>query len=70
MYDLSLASDYIEERVAAKFLRNCWFAVLNEDRPNAGNRGNFFEGFVRQKFSQAPANYNMICCQSVPFCPT
>eukprot|EP00978_Attheya_sp_CCMP212_P000870 scaffold1886_cov36-Attheya_sp.AAC.1 len=39
------------------------------DRPNAGgNHGNLFEGFVRQKFSQAPANY-VICCQSLPICP-
>lgn len=40
--------------------------MLNED--NAGNRGNLFEAFVREKFSEAPADY-AICRTSLPTRP-
>ena len=52
---ITLKSDYIEERVANKYLKMSWFAVLNES--NAGNCGSLFESYVRLKFSQQPVTF-------------
>lgn len=49
---ISLKSDYVEERLANKYLRMSWYDVGDED--NAGNRRNLFESYVRLKFSTSP----------------
>lgn len=46
-----LKSDYVEEQLAKRHLKISWYAFLNED--NAGNRGNLFESYLREKFSSA-----------------
>ena len=42
-----LKSDYVEELVVEKWLRNSWYSVQNEDNIF---RRNLFEAFVRRKF--------------------
>ena len=54
-YTVFLKSDYIQELLAEKFLRNSWYAVLNED--NGSNRGNLFEVFVRRMFYKNPVHF-------------
>lgn len=49
-YQVSICSDFAEELIAEQHLKLSWFAVLNEE--NAGNRGNLFEAFIRQKLSK------------------
>ena len=56
---------YAEERLAERFLKLSWLAVLDED--NAGNRGNLFEAFVRVKFSQPVVL--KIDRESLPYAP-
>jgi len=48
LYTVFLKSDYIQELVVEKWLRNSWYSVQNED--NDSNRGNLFEAFVRRRF--------------------
>jgi hypothetical protein len=48
----TLKSDYVEERLANKYLTTAWYAVIDEE--NSCNRGNLFEAYVRVKISQAP----------------
>jgi hypothetical protein len=56
-FTTTLKSDYVEERLANKYLKMAWYAVLNED--NSGNRGNLFEAYIRVKFSQAPVMFSI-----------
>jgi hypothetical protein len=50
-----LKSDYVEEQLGKRHLRISWYAFLNED--NAGNRGNVFESYLREKFSVAEIHF-------------
>uniref|UniRef100_A0A7S2UDW3 Uncharacterized protein n=1 Tax=Attheya septentrionalis TaxID=420275 RepID=A0A7S2UDW3_9STRA len=50
-----LKSDYVEEQLAKKHFNISWYAFLNED--NAGNRGNVFESYLREKFSSAAISF-------------
>ena len=52
---ISLKSDYVEEQLGKKHLQISWYAFLNED--NAGNRGNVFEAYLREKFSAAEIHF-------------
>lgn len=55
-FKILLRSDYVEERLAHKYLRTSWYSVLNEG--NVGNRGNLFESHVRRKFSLGPVFFS------------
>ena len=56
VFKLTIKSDYIEECLAAKYLRMAWYAVLDEE--NAGNRGNLFESYLRALFSQRSVSFS------------
>ncbi|KAL3923652.1 MAG: hypothetical protein SGILL_001537 [Bacillariaceae sp.] len=66
VHSVVLASDLIEEMLAAKFLKLALYDVLDEE--NSGNRGNLFEAFVRRKLSTSSVQYEM-CRQSLPTKP-
>lgn len=53
---IMLKSDYVEERLARKYLQTKWYEALDEG--NAGNRGNLFESYIRDKFSQGPVKFS------------
>lgn len=56
LFKITLKSDFVEEHLANKYLKTSWYQVLNEE--NAGNRGNLFESYLRQKFSTAAVRFS------------